>query len=154
MAVTTEVKPRSVFGSRRRVTIGAVVIIAVLGWLVFQGLGNATVYFKTADEAVRDKAKLGSHRFRIEGTLVRGSERPMSDDALAFTITANGVDVPVVHKGSEPPLFKEATMPPPVVLEGRFQGDTFSSDRIIVKHTETYTEEHPDRVTPSSVVAR
>jgi len=158
MAVTTTApptpRPRGTFGSRRRLTIAAVVILAALGFLVFQGLGNATVYFKTADEAVRDKAKLGSHRFRIEGTVLQGTERNMGDDGLAFTITANGVEVPVVHRGSEPPLFKEATVPPPVVLEGHFQGDTFSSDRIIVKHTESYTAQHPDRVTPSSVVAR
>ena len=139
---------------RRRAAIAVVIIVAAFGFLVWKGLGDATVYFKTADEAVRDKAKLGTHRFRIEGTLVRGTERPMGDEGLAFMITANGVDVPVMHHGDEPPLFKEATVPPPVVLEGRFQGDTFSSDRIIVKHTETYTEEHPDRVTPSSVVAR
>ena len=73
---------------------------------MFEGLGNATVYFKTADEAVRDKAKLGSHRFRIEGTVLQGTERNMGDDGLAFTITANGVEVPVVHRGSEPPLFE------------------------------------------------
>src|SRR5437868_864791 len=159
MAVTATapappVKPRGTFGSRRRVTVAAVVILAALGYLVFQGLGNATVYFKTADEAVRDKAKLGARRFRIEGTVVQGTERSMGDSGLAFTITSNGVNVPVLHSGDEPPLFKEATVPPPVVLEGRFQGDTFASDRIIVKHTESYTAQHPDRVTPSSVVAR
>ena len=41
----------------------------------------------------------------------------------------------------------------PVVLEGRFQGDTFASDRIMVKHSEDYVAEHPSRVTttPSTV---
>ena len=164
MAVTTTsptptptIKPRSgLFGSRRRLMIAAAVIVAALAFLVFQGLGNATVYFKTADEAVRDKSKLGTHRFRIEGTIVQGTERTVggsTDEGLAFTIAANGVQVPVVHHGDEPPLFKQASVPPPVVLEGHFEGDTFTSDRIIVKHTETYTEQHPDRVTPTSVAA-
>jgi len=136
--------------------IAAVLIVGALVFLVFQGLGNATVYFKTADEAVRDKAKLGTHRFRIEGTVVQGTERAVGgegDEGLAFTITANGVSVPVVHHGDEPPLFKSETVPPPVVLEGHFEGDTFASDRIIVKHTETYTQEHPDRVTTTTVAA-
>ena len=35
----------------------------------------------------------------------------------------------------------------PVVLEGRFQGDTFASDRIMVKHSEDYIAKHPTRVT-------
>ena len=161
MAVTTTttptpptVKPRGTFGSRRRLMIAAVVIVGALVFLVFQGLGNATVYFKTADEAVRDKAKLGTHRFRIEGTVVQGTQRAVGasgDEGLAFTITANGVNVPVVHHGDEPPLFKQASVPPPVVLEGHFEGDTFTSDRIIVKHTATYTQDHPDRVTTTSI---
>jgi cytochrome c-type biogenesis protein CcmE len=37
------------------------------------------------------------------------------------------------------------------VLEGRFSGEHFASDRILVKHSETYEAEHPDRVTTSSV---
>ena len=40
---------------------------AVVGIRLFEGLGNATVYFKTADEAVRDRASMGTRRFRIEG---------------------------------------------------------------------------------------
>jgi cytochrome c-type biogenesis protein CcmE len=124
---------------------GALVVIAI-GFLVFQGLGNATVYFKTADEAVREKSSLGTRRFRIEGTVVAGSLRDAPGQAVAFSIASKGVQVPVVHHGDEPPLFKDQSNPPPVVLEGHFDGDTFSSDRIIVKHTETYTVEHPDRV--------
>jgi cytochrome c-type biogenesis protein CcmE len=150
--MTTTVKPRGSFGSRRRLTIAAVVIVAAMVFLVFQGLGNATVYFKTADEAVRDRAKLGTHRFRIEGTVVSGSERTTIGNGLEFSIAANGVTVPVVHHGDEPPLFKDQLTPPPVVLEGRFEGDTFTSDRIIVKHSESYTEQHPERLSTSSTI--
>jgi cytochrome c-type biogenesis protein CcmE len=148
MAVT--VKPRGGFGSRRRLMIAGTVIVAALAFIVFQGLDNATVYFKTADEAVRDRASLGTHRFRIEGTVVAGSVQSEPSDAVAFEITANGVTVPVLHRGDEPALFSSTTTPPPVVLEGHFQGSTFQSDRIIVKHSATYTEQHPDRVAPST----
>jgi cytochrome c-type biogenesis protein CcmE len=144
--MTATVKPRGTFTSRRRLMIAAAVIVAALVFLVFQGLGNATVYFKTADEAVAQKAKLGNHRFRIEGVVVPASLRTLGDNSVAFTITSKGVSVPVVHHGDEPPLFEKQQTPPPVVLEGRFEGDTFASDRIIVKHSETYTEQHPDRV--------
>ena len=34
----------------------------------------------------------------------------------------------------------------PAVVEGRMQGTTFAGDRILVKHTEQYIEENPDRV--------
>jgi cytochrome c-type biogenesis protein CcmE len=129
---------------------GAVIVVA-LGFLVFQGLGNATVFFKTADEAVAQRAKLGAHRFRIEGTVVPNSVQEQGD-AVVFRIASKGVEVPIVHHGDEPALFKSSTVPPPVVLEGRFAtgSDTFESDRIIVKHSESYTKQHPDRVTGSA----
>ena len=50
---------------------------------------------------------------------------------------------PVHHRGDPPELFKAGV---PVVLEGRWQGDFFASDRILIKHDENYIEQHPDRV--------
>jgi cytochrome c-type biogenesis protein CcmE len=33
-----------------------------------------------------------------------------------------------------------------VVLEGRWQGEVFASDRMLIKHNEVYVEQNPDRV--------
>ena len=144
-------RSRSQLNNRRRAMIVAAVVVVALGFLVFQGLGNATVFFKTADEAVAQRAKLGSHRFRIEGTVVPGTVKD-DGNAVSFTIASKGVEVPIVHHGDEPALFRSQTVPPPVVLEGKFAANTntFESDRIIVKHTESYTKQHPDRVTGSA----
>lgn len=142
MAVTTP-KPRSAPSSRRRMWIAVVVVLVALGFLVVQGLGNATVYFKTADEAVAQKAKLGSHRFRIEGTVVSGSIKQHGTSGVDFAIADKGVTVPIVHTGNEPELFQNDI---PVVLEGRWTGAVFASDRILVKHSESYKATHPDRV--------
>ena len=125
----------------RRLWIGAVVILAALGFIVFQGLGNATVFFKTADEAVRDKAELGDRRFRIEGVVV-DDPKPQGND-VAFQIENGGVRVDVVHAGDPPELFKKGI---PVVLEGRWSGSHYASDLIMVKHTESYRIDNPDRV--------
>ena len=57
----------------RRLVAVVVVVAAAIGFLLWQGLGNATLYFKTADEAVRDRDELGDRRFRIEGAVVAGS---------------------------------------------------------------------------------
>jgi len=126
----------------RRLWVAGVVVIAALGFLVFRGLGNATLYFRTADEAVAQRAHLGDRRFRIEGTVVAGTVQPAGRD-VAFSIEHSGVTVPVRHQGDPPELFKPGI---PVVLEGRFQGTTFASDRIMVKHSETYIARHPERV--------
>jgi cytochrome c-type biogenesis protein CcmE len=132
-----------VIATRRRLWLAGIVVIGALGFLVFQGLGNATLYFRTADEAVAQKAQLGDRRFRIEGDVVDGSVRQDGND-VSFILTSKNVEVPVLHKGDPPELFRPGI---PVVLEGRFQGDHFSSDRILVKHSETYVAENPERVT-------
>jgi len=135
--------------NRRRLIIVGVIVLAALGFLVVRGLGNATLYFRTADEAVAQKQQLGTKRFRIEGTVVAGTVRE-AGGATAFNIESKGVVVPISHQGDPPELFKPGI---PVVLEGNFQGDTFDSDRIMVKHSEDYVAQHPDRVTvpPSTV---
>jgi cytochrome c-type biogenesis protein CcmE len=68
---------------------------------------------------------------------------------VSFRIESKAVEVPVVHHGDPPELFKPGI---PVVLEGRFRGDAFSSDRILVKHSESYVADHPERVTTTVLV--
>ena len=138
------VRPRS--RHTGRLWVAGVVIVAALGFLVFRGLGNATLYFRTADEAVAQQDQLGTRRFRIEGTVVAGSVRERAG-VLEFRIENKGTVVEVVHRGNQPGLFKPGI---PVVLEGRFapgDGRTFESDRILVKHSETYVAKNPERVT-------
>ena len=44
----------------KRVWAALAVVVGAVGFLMWQGLGNATVYFYTADEAVEEKGELGS----------------------------------------------------------------------------------------------
>ena len=132
--------------SRRGLVIGLVlvVLIGATGFLLVKVVGDASLYFYNADEAVAKKADLGDRQFRIQGTYV-GTANEKDDGTIDFTIAYNGVRVAVEHSGSEPALFKPGI---PVVLEGRWapDGSAFLSDRIEVKHGEEYREENPDRV--------
>lgn len=112
------------------------------GGLLWKGLTNATVYFKTVDEAVAERAELGERRFRLEGIVVPGSVKTTAK-GVTFVVTENNADITVHHVGDPPELFKPNI---PVVLEGRFRGKDYQSDRILVKHTEEYREDNPDRV--------
>lgn len=128
---------------RRRLWVAGAVITTALGFLVFQGLGEATVYFKTADEALAQKKDLGDNRFRLEGAVVPGSVKP-APGGVAFAVRgAGGGTVDVVHQGDPPELFQPDI---PVVLEGHWDGARYASDRIMVKHTSEYRAENPDRV--------
>lgn len=140
-------------GARRWGAIGLLVVLgAVLVGIVVQARG-AALFYKNADEAVRERAELGTSRFRLQGVVDGEPVRGEGDEPTTFVVAYNGAEVKVVHTGSEPALFKAGL---PVVVEGRWNdaGTAFDSDRLLVKHTEDYKkaddgeyeEKHPDRV--------
>jgi cytochrome c-type biogenesis protein CcmE len=141
-------------GPRRRnrkwLAVGVLVALAaVTGFVVSQALGSATEYFYRVDEAVAQRPELGTRRFRMQGS-VSGEpvRRALGDQQEAtFALAANGKKAKVEYTGGEPPaLFKPCE---PVVIVGHWQGEVFKADQIIVKHTETYTDKHPERVDPT-----
>lgn len=123
--------------SRLRLGIVIAVVCGALAFLVIQGLGNATTFYRNADEAVAKRDSLGTKRFRLQGVVAPGSIKD-AGTAVEFDVEFNCVIVPVHHVGNRPALFKSGV---PVVLEGAFAGGsstTFESDRILVRHTEEY----------------
>ena len=128
---------------RRRAWIAGAAVLAALAYLLLRGLGDATVYFKTVDEAVAQRSELEGRRFRIEGTVVPGSVRQSSGDVRFRIRGERGGSVEVAHEGDPPELFQPDL---PVVLEGAWEGTRFDSDRIMVRHTSEYQARHPDRV--------
>jgi cytochrome c-type biogenesis protein CcmE len=128
----------------RRLAVVFVLILGAIGFLVVKGLGDATTYFRNADEAMRDREELGTKRFRLQGTVVPGSVEQDGADVL-FQVEYHCVTVDVHATGDRPELFRPAI---PVVLEGRFaeHSDVFESDRVIVKHTEEYRTKEKDRL--------
>ncbi|MGD9753126.1 MAG: cytochrome c maturation protein CcmE [Acidimicrobiia bacterium] len=127
---------------RARGWILGLVAVAALGFVAFRGLGNATLFFYNADEAVAKRTELGDDRFRLQGNVVEDGVDRRNGEAR-FTVSYNGVDVPVVHRGEIPQLFQAGI---PVVLEGRWDGDEYASDRMLIKHSEVYVEQNPERV--------
>jgi cytochrome c-type biogenesis protein CcmE len=140
-----DLTPRPRPESRRRGVVASLVLVAVLAALVLiaiKALGEASLFFLNADEAVERRDELGDDRFRLQGTVVPGSVEETTD-GVEFTVEFNGVDVDVVHEGDPPELFQPDI---PVVLEGQWDGDVFASDRILVKHSSEYEADNPDRL--------
>lgn len=123
--------------------VGAIVLlIAVLGGIIFKGLNDASMFYYNVDEAVAKKAELGDKRFRMQGNVIDGSIVKTAE-GVDFTVAFDNSQVHVTHRGAPPELFSPKI---PVVLEGKFVGDEFNSDEIIIRHDNTYNEEHKDRI--------
>jgi cytochrome c-type biogenesis protein CcmE len=138
-------------GKRAYISLGAIAV--AIGFLVFQGLGNATEYFKTTEEAVAQQASIGSGRFRLEGIVVEGTVCAPTGGGVQFLVETNGKKLGVKHDGDPPELFRANI---PVVLSGSFDaklarltdvdGPTFRSDLVMIKHSNEYIQKNKDRV--------
>lgn len=131
-----EARTRTARRRHRWLPLGVIAVALVaLGLLVGKGLADSTLYFRNVDEAVAQRDSLGTKRFRLQGTVV--GEPEQSGGQVRFEVTYNGESAHVQHVGDPPELFRPGI---PVVLEGRWaEGfDVFDSDRIMVKHDESY----------------
>lgn len=142
-----DVRPRARGAGRRAnpfVWVVLAVVVVGLGFVVVNGLSDATLYFRNADEAVAQREDLGQRRFRLQGLVA--ADAVTDGDLVAFDVVFNDVVVPVQSTSGVPSLFEPGR---PVVLEGRFaEGDDilFLADRILVKHDESYEADNEDRL--------
>ena len=135
----TEPVPTLVAGPKRKrlryIVAGGLCAAAVI-FLLVGGLSNNIVYFRTVSEAVeaRQASPGDDGRLRMAGAVVPGSV-VRHDRGVAFQVTEGGATASVVHQGDPPELFKDGA---PVVCEGRWNGESFASDRIMIKHGSEY----------------
>ena len=110
-------------------------LLVVVGFLVFGALNDNLVYFRTPTELMDETVDDG--RLRLGGQVVPGTV-VQEATAVRFEIGDGQNVVPVVHDGSPAQLFQEGIG---VVVEGRWNGETFRSDTMLIKHDEQYRTE-------------
>jgi cytochrome c-type biogenesis protein CcmE len=130
-------------GHRLRYAAVGLVLLVALAFLLVKGLGSALDFYLTADQAVAQRASLGSQTFNLEGLVEPGSIRA-TPRGVDFVVRSGSTSLQVDNTGSPPQLFQANI---PVIAVGHLHGDTFVSDQILVKHTSTYIATHPGRVT-------
>jgi len=134
---------RSGRSPRAVLAVGALVLVVVaLGVVLFNGLQSASTFFYNVDEAVERRDELTGDRFRMQGNVVPGSVST-TEAGVSFVVRYGGAEVPVDHVGDPPELFGPEI---PVVLEGRFDGERFASDEILIRHDNEYDEANPERI--------
>ncbi|MDA3038535.1 MAG: cytochrome c maturation protein CcmE [Actinomycetota bacterium] len=147
-SVSVDLSPRDLPGAAKRRSLRNWCIVGalslVLAGILYQALTSARVFFYNVDEAIARRDELGSQTFRIQGTVV--DEPADIGGAMVFTIAFNDETAVVRHVGDEPSDLFEVGIP--VVAEGHWEGEAFESRQLLVKHSESYVEDNPDRLVP------
>ena len=99
-------RPRTTRAQRGRMWVVGILILGAIGFLVYKGLTSAIVFFKTANEAVAQRAQLGNTEFQMEGDVVNGSVHHVGGDVYRFAVASSGVTVDVENTGSPPQMFR------------------------------------------------
>lgn len=138
---------------RRRRWLPMVVLGLVLvagGVIVTQFLRSAVDYYCNVDEVGVRSGCDRDRRLRIQGVVERGSIASVGGDT-DFVIAFNSATVPVHYDGEPGGIFKECL---PVVVHGRFEGDTFRGDRVEVKHSDEYVSVNDARLAEADDLAQ
>jgi cytochrome c-type biogenesis protein CcmE len=121
-------------------------LAAVLAGFLIANIGDDLVYYQTPTEVRSDPARVDGGRFRLGGQVVPGTVAE-DDDGVLFEVTDGQSTVPVDHRGAPQQLFREGIG---VVVEGIWDGTTFHSDSMIIKHDEQYRTDDGGIYTPDS----
>lgn len=122
----------------------------IIGFLMWTNLSSNLVFYLTPTEAHDQRAGFSNgERFRLGGLVEPGSITS-TVDGVSFRVSDGATSVAVAHTGTPPQLFQEDVG---VVVEGTWNGDTFESDTLLVRHDEQYRapadgEPAPEYVTP------
>jgi cytochrome c-type biogenesis protein CcmE len=141
MTVAPPVEPA--LPPRRRpwgILVLVAIVLAVVAYLAFSGIGNALVYYRTpsevlalGDEAIGDTIRLG-------GQVKLGSVSGPPTD-LTFVLTDADADITVHSTVAPTRSFREGSG---AVVEGALGEDgVFEATRVIVKHDENYEAPEP-----------
>lgn len=114
------------------------VTLVLLGVVFFGNINDNLVYYLTPTEAIAKHADFpDGKRFRLGGLVEQGSV-VRDGDGVSFTVVSGdsgGDSVRVAYRRAPSQLFQAGIG---VVVEGSWQGKTFVSDTMLVKHDEEY----------------
>ena len=120
-----------------RFALGAIVIVAVLVYLILSSTQGAAVYALTIGELKGRGSAIYGRGVRVGGTVVANSiTYDASQVLLQFVLVDAGDTMPVVHHGTRPDMLRDSA---DVLVEGKYQPDgTFKADKLLLKCPSKY----------------
>ena len=124
------------------IVVPLVMLAAAIAGVVLTGMKDNAIYSKPVDELVAQKARFAGRPVRAEGNLVHGTlTRRETPCEYRFTITRNGVEVPVRYAQCiVPDTFRDVPgMDVGVTVEGELRADnSFEATSVLAKCPSKY----------------
>jgi cytochrome c-type biogenesis protein CcmE len=120
--------------TRRKLLIGASIVVVALGVVVYQGVRSSMVYYLTPTE-FRDRPEIRHQTVRLAGRVVPGSVA-RAEGIARFEITDGITPYRVRYTGPLPDLFAEGRE---VLVEGRLDdAGVLQATQVISTHPPEY----------------
>lgn len=128
-------KPRAKY--QIKFLLGAFLILAVIGYLIFFGISSTQQYYWSVGELFNKGQSVVGQGVRVGGNLVQGSiNEDVKNSKISFSISDGAHSLPVSYNGVVPDTFDKATQ---VIAEGKLNQDgTFTASLVLAKCPSKY----------------
>jgi len=128
----------AVLAGRRKLLIGAIVLVLAMGYFIFTAMESAAVYYLTVGEVLEQKTAGEPETFRVNGNLVPDSfQREAGSMVASFSLTDGESTLSAQYDGVVPDLFFNSHSE--IILEGQYEnGGVFDVDAVLVKCPSKY----------------
>ncbi|MDH5543092.1 MAG: cytochrome c maturation protein CcmE [Nitrospinota bacterium] len=104
--------------SGKKFLIASLVVVGAIGYLVYAGIKETSVYYLTVSEALASSEMKSGNEFRMEGHVEAGTINIAADNLGAkFQIKDDKNSIPVSYRGTIPDMFSDDI---DVVVQGYF----------------------------------
>ena len=131
--------------ANKKVLLGGLIVIAVVGVLMGTQLRGALTYYLTVDELLAKGDAVYGDRVRVGGRVQAGSIRKDADNNLSFVIYHGDTraGLPVQYRGIVPDLFRDEG---DVIAEGVWQRDgVFRATNLLAQHPPEFKVAEPGK---------
>ena len=119
--------------------VGGVAIALAIVYLIFVGIQSTAAYFLTVDEFYAKAETLENRTVRVAGKVDADTIAFNNRDLIVnFDVTSDtGERMPVVFNGPKPDQMRHGA---DAILEGKYDGEVFVADSLLLKCPSRYDE--------------
>jgi cytochrome c-type biogenesis protein CcmE len=130
--------------------VGGVVVALAVIYLIYAGISANSTYFFTIDELYAKGESMENRTVRVSGWVDAESvDFNNRDLILDFDVTSeNGERMHVVFNGPKPDQMRDGSE---AILEGKYTGDEFVADSLLLKCPSRYEEDGIEEIQVNAV---